>query len=168
MILPSQLDAAPILAHPRTALDPETTCDAILYTYDGYSYTLSQMLEPLLPRNRIKVLGLLLGDPSNHYYLREIARACGIPLRAVQRELALYVAMRLVRRVPRGQQVFFAVETDHPIYPELRALIEKASARAAAGPPAHPPLTLAPAGPPAAAEPVSIPPPPRDRSWRVW
>jgi hypothetical protein len=126
------------------------------------------MLEPLLPRNRIKVLGLLLGNPSNHYYLREIARACGIPLRAVQRELALYVTMRLVRRVPRGQQVFFAVETDHPLYPELRALIGKASARAAAGPPAHPPLTPSPAEPSAATAPVSTPPPRRDRSWRVW
>ena len=78
--------------------------DALMYTFDVFSYTLTSMLDSLLPRNRIKVLGLLLGNPSNHYYLREIARACGIPLRAVQRELALYEAMGLVRRVPRGSR----------------------------------------------------------------
>jgi DNA-binding transcriptional ArsR family regulator len=95
------------------------------------------MLDSLLPRNRVKVLRLLLGNPSNHYYLREIARACGVPLRAAQREMALYEAMGLVQRVPRGRQVFFAVETGHPLFAELRALIEKAPRRSGRWRPRH-------------------------------
>lgn len=126
------------------------------------------MLDALLPRNRIRVLGLLLGNPSNPYYLREIARACGVPLRAVQRELALYETMGLVRRVPRGRQVFFAVETGHPLFPELRALLEKASPRPAAGSAAPPQVVPPPADAPAAAEHLPASPSRRERSWRVW
>jgi DNA-binding transcriptional ArsR family regulator len=126
------------------------------------------MLDSLLPRNRVKVLRLLLGNPSNHYYLREIARACGVPLRAAQREMALYEAMGLVQRVPRGRQVFFAVETGHPLFAELRALIEKASPRSGASPPVAPPVTPSPADQPAAIRQVAASPPRRERSWRVW
>jgi hypothetical protein len=139
-----------------------------MYTCDVIWYTISSMLESLLPRNRIKVLGLLLGDPSNHYYLREIARACGIPLRAVQRELALYEAMGLVRRVPRGRQVFFAVETGHLLFPELRALLEKASPRSGAGPPVPPLAAPSPADQPTSAVLAPASPRRRERSWRVW
>lgn len=81
------------------------------------------MLESLLPRNRIKALTALLDNPSNSYYLREFARISGIPLRAAQRELAIYEGMRLVTRIPRGKQVFFVVETRHPFFAELRALV---------------------------------------------
>lgn len=126
------------------------------------------MLDVLLPRNRIRVLGLLLGNPSNFYYLREIARTCGVPLRAAQRELALYEAIGLVRRVPRGRQVFFAVETGHVLFAELRALLEKASLRPAARPPAPPPVVPPPSDEPATVAAMPASRSRRERSWRVW
>lgn len=123
------------------------------------------MLARLLPTARIRVLSLLLGDPSNSFYLREIARLCGLPVRAVQREVVLYEAMGLCERVPRGKQVFFRVRTDHPLFGELRALLLKA-ARAAA----TPPTTRAEPTPPAEPRQRGGKPLPSSRSegWRVW
>ncbi len=130
------------------------------------------MLGALFPRNRVKVLALLLGSPSTHYYLREIARLCGIPLRAVQRELAIYEGMRLVTRVPRGKQVFFSVNTDHPLFAELQALVRKGSLDVPAVP-ASPSLTVSRTTERPAASLVESASAPaqasaRSRSWRVW
>lgn len=122
------------------------------------------MLAPILPNARIRVLTLLLRDPATSFYLREIARLCELPVRAVQREVALYEAMGLCERVPRGKQVFFRVCTDHPLFAELRALLLKASGPAAPGP-------VVPAAPSPRAEPPPAKTPLPSRradSWRVW
>lgn len=124
------------------------------------------MLNRLLPKARVRVLSLLLCDPTKSFYMREIARLSGLPVRAVQREVALYEAVGLCERIPRGKQVFFRARTGHPLFPELRALLLKASGRVAASPPTHP-------TPIASAEPQrqrsTVPPAPgRPDSWRVW
>lgn len=123
------------------------------------------MLALILPNARIRVLSLLLRDPANSLYLREIARICGLPVRAVQREVALYEAMGLCERQPRGKQVFFRVRTDHPLFGELRALLLKASAPAAMPPAAR----TEPTPPAEARQRSSVPPSPgRTEGWRVW
>lgn len=124
------------------------------------------MLDLLLPNARIRVLSLLLRDPVNSLYLREIARLCGLPVRAVQREVALYEAMGLLERLPRGKQVFFRVRTDHPLFGELRALLLKAS-EPAATPPAARTEPITPAKPERERRDV-VPPASRPDSWRVW
>ena len=124
------------------------------------------MLELLLPNARIRVLSLLLGEPANTFYLREIARLCGLPVRAVQREVALYEAMGLCERQPRGKQVFFRVRTDYPLFGERRALVLKGSrpaetpspTRVAPTPPTVPPRRSNPQRPAAT----------KPDSWRVW
>lgn len=120
-----------------------------------------------MPGSRIRVLSLLLSDPVTTFYLREISRLCGLPVRAVQRELALYESMALCERIPRGKQVFFRVRTDHPLYVELRALVLKAAAVNATPPP------LSPAPPPLVtrtglAHRRAPAPSRRADSWRVW
>ncbi len=86
-------------------------------------------------------------------------------MRAVQREVAIYEAMGLCERVPRGHQVFFRVSREHPLFAELRALLLKASAVRPA------PTVTARPEPPAPASPASAPPSPqpmRSNGWRVW
>jgi len=81
------------------------------------------MLASLLSGARSRVLAALFVDPDRERYLREIARAAGVPLRAVQRELALYLRIGLIRRRPRGREVFIAVDRTHPLFAGLRALL---------------------------------------------
>jgi predicted nucleotidyltransferase len=68
---------------------------------------------------------LLLGRPQESFYLREIVRLTEGGVGAVQRELALLTNAGLIRRAVRGRQVYFTANSDAPVYPELRGLLEK-------------------------------------------
>ena len=83
------------------------------------------MLTKLMPTARVKVLAFLLLNASEEYHLREIARRAGVPLRAVQRELALLEEIALIDRKQRGRQVFVSVQTSHPLFHDLRSLLLK-------------------------------------------
>lgn len=83
------------------------------------------MLMRLMPAARVKVLAFLLLNASEECYLREIARRAGVPLKAAQRELAILEQIALVERTRRGRQVFFRVQTAHPLFADLRALLLK-------------------------------------------
>jgi len=97
--------------------------DSVLCTIDRDLYTV--MLTPLMPASRVKVLAFLLLNASGEWYMREVARRAGVPLATAQRELAILQRIALVERTKRGRQVFFRVETAHPIFAELRALLIK-------------------------------------------
>jgi hypothetical protein len=107
-----------------------------------------------------------MADPERSHYLRELARECEVPLRAVQRELARYHAIGLVERMPRGREVYFRVVSNHPLFAGLRALVL-----------APLPETSLASSPPAREQerptPVTSPPRPatptrRADGWRVW
>jgi len=78
-----------------------------------------------LGSTRREVLALLLGRPDERFYLREIVRAVGGGLGAVQRELKRLVEAGLVEREARGHQVYFSANRDASIFLELQAIIEK-------------------------------------------
>lgn len=99
------------------------TIDDWLYTIDDR--LLSIMLTKLMPVARVKVLAFLLLNAAEECYLREIARRAGVPLKAAQRELENLERIALVERTRRGRQVFFRVQTTHPLFAELRALLLK-------------------------------------------
>jgi len=83
------------------------------------------MLTRLMPAARVKVLAFLLLNASEECHLREIARRAGVPLQAAQRELKNLERIALVQRTKRGRQVFFRVETGHPLFTDLRGLLLK-------------------------------------------
>ena len=72
----------------------------------------------LFGSTRREVLALLLGRPDERFYLREIVRAVGGGLGAVQRELKQLVEVGLVEREARGHQVYFSANRDAAIFPE--------------------------------------------------
>jgi len=84
---------------------------------------MSAMLTALMPRSRVKVLALLILRASTDHYLREVARLAAVPLRAAQRELVKLTSIGLVAATRRGHQVFFKVDTHHPLFADLRSLL---------------------------------------------
>lgn len=74
---------------------------------------------------RSRVLGLLYGRPDQSFYVREIARGVDVSVGTVQRELEKLARAGLVVRTSSGNQVFYQANQQNPVFPEMRALINK-------------------------------------------
>ncbi len=79
----------------------------------------------LFGSTRRRVLGWLLGHADEAFYLRELVRHTGAAVSAVQRELEQLTGAGLVRRDVRGKQVYFQINREAPIFPELLGLFAK-------------------------------------------
>jgi len=79
----------------------------------------------LFGRTRGAVLALLYGRVDQSFYTREIAREVRGSAGAVQRELENLSKVGLILRKSVGSQVFYQANRDTPIFPEMRALINK-------------------------------------------
>ena len=79
---------------------------------------------------RRAVLALLFGHADERYYFREVLRAVGGGSGALQRELQQLVAAGLVTREVAGHQVYFSANRAAPIFPELKAIVEKTAGAA--------------------------------------
>ena len=74
---------------------------------------------------RRKVLALLIANPDVSIHLRELARLTQTSPGTLKKELDLLVAAGLLKSQTLGNQIRFSANIDHPIYPELIALILK-------------------------------------------
>ena len=79
----------------------------------------------LFSKARGAVLALLYGHAEESFYLRQIARVTGAGLGPVQRELKLLTEAGIVRRTVSGRQVYYRVNTESPVFPELKSLVAK-------------------------------------------
>lgn len=79
----------------------------------------------LFGSTRRRLLAWLFGHPDEAFYLRQLARQIGAGQGAVQRELGLLAGAGLVRRTAQGRQVYFEINRDSPIFPELQAIFLK-------------------------------------------
>jgi predicted nucleotidyltransferase len=79
----------------------------------------------LLGQTRRSVLALFFTRPSESFYLRQIWRLVGGGLGAVQREVNNLARVGLLRRTTRGKQILYQSETNNPIFPEIKSLIDK-------------------------------------------
>lgn len=75
---------------------------------------------------RAEVLRLFLIDPMRDYYQRQIEAATGLPIRAVQRELERLAKIRLLYRRNEGNRTYYQVDTQFPLFHDLRNLILRA------------------------------------------
>jgi len=71
------------------------------------------------------VLALLYGWTDKAFYVREIARRVNASAGAVRRELEKLAAVDLIVRTSVGNLVFYQANQRHPIFPEMRALVNK-------------------------------------------
>jgi len=74
---------------------------------------------------RVRLLKELLLSKENDIHVRELTRRVKTEVNAVRRELDNLESIKLVSRVPRGNKVFYAINRDHVLFPELLGLIAK-------------------------------------------
>jgi len=74
---------------------------------------------------RAAALQALLLDPHPSYYQRQLESAMGMPLRAVQREVDRLAKAGLLFKRVEGNRAYYQVNVEHPLFPELRALVMK-------------------------------------------
>ena len=91
----------------------------------GTKQTTSGLAEALFSKNRRLVLSLLLGHADEAFYLRQIVRASGGGVGAIQRELGRLVACGVLCRTARGKEVYFQANAACPAFAELKGLLAK-------------------------------------------
>ena len=79
----------------------------------------------LLGQTRGQILALLLGAPDESFFLRQVARQTSTSAGTARRELNLLAEAGLIVRSVLGSQVFYRANRNHPVFPELRALLAK-------------------------------------------
>ena len=76
-------------------------------------------------RARVEILKLLLLNPGDRRYLREVASLTHQPLQAAQRELARLEAAGLLTAITEGNRKYYQANRECPIFPEIKSLLMK-------------------------------------------
>jgi len=84
-----------------------------------------QLASALFGKTRRAILALLLTNPQESFYLRQIVRAAELGQGAVQRELQHLAEAGFLLRRRQGHQVFYQANRDSPIFKELKKLVVK-------------------------------------------
>ena len=74
---------------------------------------------------RVKVLSLFMLNAGSEYYLREIAQRTGLAVRSVQRAVEDLSEIGILHRERRGNSVYFRLNGENPIVPDLKAVFLK-------------------------------------------
>lgn len=84
-----------------------------------------QLTSVLFGKTRRAILALLLTNPQESFYLRQIVRSGGLGQGAVQRELQHLTEAGLLLRRRQGHQVFYQANQESPVFKELKILVVK-------------------------------------------
>lgn len=76
---------------------------------------------------RIEMLKLFLLNPDKMFYQRGIASETGLMIRAVQREVSRMRRIGLLKESVSGNRIYYRINKNCPIYPDLKAIILKSS-----------------------------------------
>ena len=86
----------------------------------------TRLADVLFGKGRGALLALLYGHPDESFYYRQITRRLEtISAGTLQRELDTLSRLGLIDRSTVGKQVFYRANRNHPVFPELRALVAK-------------------------------------------
>ncbi|MDD3678971.1 MAG: winged helix-turn-helix domain-containing protein [Patescibacteria group bacterium] len=84
------------------------------------------MLEQLFgSRTRVKVLALLLNNPTRSYYVREITRKVDEQINSVRRELANLKAIGLVKSRASKGKIYYQANSKSDIFSDLKKIFGK-------------------------------------------
>ncbi|MFB0566264.1 MAG: nucleotidyltransferase domain-containing protein [Candidatus Aminicenantaceae bacterium] len=86
------------------------------------------MLETLyITKSKIRrdLLALLFTNPSQKFYLRELQRLLGYSVGSIRRELLRFKKDNLFNTQKIGNLLFYSLNTNHPLYEELKSIISK-------------------------------------------
>src|SRR5271156_397753 len=86
---------------------------------------MSGTLDALFPTVRAGVLSAALLQPDHWWFMTELARHLEVTPSSLQRELESLVSSGFLLRRQDGRRIYFKANTESPLFPELRGLIEK-------------------------------------------
>jgi len=94
---------------------------------------MSQLLKGLFGSGaRVKILRLLLLNPHERYYQRQLAQILSLPVRSVQQEIPHLEKLMIILSEEDGNRRYLRANRQCPIFPELQRIFLKASDVAAA------------------------------------
>jgi predicted nucleotidyltransferase len=82
-------------------------------------------LDALFPTIRAGVLSATLLQPERWWFMTELARQLGVRPSSLQRELEALVGSGILLRRQDGRRIYYKANTESPVFPEMRGLIEK-------------------------------------------
>src|SRR5438132_1577974 len=85
------------------------------------------VLDLLFPEARAAILRLLFSNTRVERYVRELMVMSGLALRTIQEELATLSAAGVITSWSNRYYRFYSVNRDHPLFPELRNIVQKSS-----------------------------------------
>lgn len=84
-------------------------------------------LDMLFPRTRARLFRELFNEPGREIHLRQLARQCGVAVGTLQDEAAQLLRSGLLRTRREGNRLFFRAHENHPLFPEIHRLVQKAA-----------------------------------------
>jgi len=76
-------------------------------------------------KTRIKLLVRLFFNPEARSYLRELANEFKVSTNSVREELNQLTDTKFLKSEKDGRQVYYMANRDHPLFPELRSMVNK-------------------------------------------
>jgi len=76
-------------------------------------------------KTRIKLLVRFFFNPQTQSYLRELAKEFNVSSNAVREELNQLTKTKLLKSQKSGRQVFYAANTKHPLFSDLKSMVGK-------------------------------------------
>jgi len=70
-------------------------------------------------QSRIKLLSVLLAQPTEMFHVRELVRRTGDEINAVRRELLFLEKKGILNREPRANRVYYSLSKSYPFYFDL-------------------------------------------------
>lgn len=76
-------------------------------------------------KTRIKLLVRLFFNPKARSYLRELANEFNVSTNSVREELNQLTKTKFLKSEKDGRQVYYKANKSHPLFPELRSMVNK-------------------------------------------
>jgi predicted nucleotidyltransferase len=74
---------------------------------------------------RIEILKLLMLNPADRRYLREVASLARVPVQSAQRELARLEKAGLLTATIEGNRKYYQANRQSPVFPEIKSILMK-------------------------------------------
>jgi predicted transcriptional regulator len=76
-------------------------------------------------KTRINLLVRFFFNPGTRSYLRELAKELDVSTNSVREELNQLTKTKLLKSERNGRQVFYTANAKHPLFEELKSMVEK-------------------------------------------
>ncbi len=83
------------------------------------------LAELLSSKIRAEIFIMLFGVDAKPLHVREIERQSGCVIGTVQQELQKLLRLELIRKYKDGNRLYYQANTEHPLFPEMRAMVVK-------------------------------------------